>query len=97
MKKSYPELFFDVGLSAMVLRRYDNTLFKLNVAETQPAKYLWWITVHSTKVVDEIGPAVFQLTEVARMPMINLFVDFSTPEMKEKSQDLIKLMEQIAP
>ena len=97
MKKSHQELFFDVGLSGMVLKRYDGSMFKLNVAETQPAKYLWWITVHSTKLVDEVGPAIFQLTEVARMPMINLFVDFSTPKASEKSQDLIKMMEEIAP
>lgn len=53
--------------------------------------------MHSTKPVDEIGPAVFQLTESARMPMINLFLDFSNPEVSEKSQDLIKMMEDLAP
>lgn len=34
MKKTHPELFLEVGMSVMVLRRYDGTLFKLNVMDT---------------------------------------------------------------
>jgi len=37
------------------------------------------------------------MTEAARMPMINLFVDFKDPEVAKKSAALIKLMEQIQP
>jgi len=33
LKKSHPDLFFDVGMSVMVLRRYDGALMKLNVAD----------------------------------------------------------------
>ena len=52
MKKSHPELFLDVGMSSIVLKRYDGVLFKQNLAEMAPARYLWWITVNSTKKVD---------------------------------------------
>lgn len=97
MKKSHQELFGDVGMSYLVLKRYDGALFKLNLAEAKAGEYLWWITVHSTKPVDEIGPGTFQLNEAARMPMINIFVDFSTPKVREKCQDLLRLMEDIAP
>ena len=36
MKKSHATLFLDVGLSVMVLKRYDGEVFKLNVAEVLP-------------------------------------------------------------
>ena len=37
------------------------------------------------------------MTEQARMPMINLFVDFKDPVVAEKSASLIKLIEEIQP
>jgi len=96
MKKSHADLFLDVGMSVMLLKRYDGSIFKLDVADTQPNRYVWWITVNSAKPVDELSPAVFQLTESARMPMITLFLDFSNPTVAEKSSNLIKLMEPLA-
>lgn len=97
MKKAHPELFNDAGMSSMVLRRYDGTLVKLNVNDAQPNTYAWWITIMSTKPVDELTPGVFQLTESARMPMIILFVDFSTPALAQKSENLIKTFEELEP
>ena len=52
MKKSHADLFNDVGKSVMVLKRYDGAIFKLDVADQAPGKYLWWITSKSTKPVD---------------------------------------------
>ena len=97
MKKQHADLFLDVGNSVMVLKRYDGSTFKLDLADTQPSRYLWWITVKSTKPVDELGPAAYQLTEVARMPMITIFCDFSKPAVAQRSADLLSLMEQLAP
>lgn len=96
MKKSHADLFLDVGMSVMLLKRYDGSIFKLDVADTQPNRYVWWITVNSAKPVDELSPAAFQLTESARMPMITIFVDFSNPTVAEKSSNLIKLLEPLA-
>ena len=39
MKKSHATYFLDVGLSVMILKRYDGEIFKLNVAEELPDKY----------------------------------------------------------
>ena len=52
MKKSHPDLFLDVGMSVMVLKRYDGHVEKFDLAETQPSHYLWWVTTKSTKPVD---------------------------------------------
>ena len=97
MKKSHPDLFLDVGMSSIVLRRYDGVTFKENLAEMAPARYLWWVTVNSTKKVDRLTAGAYQLVESSRMPMINVFVDFSNPKVAQKSTDLIKVMEQLAP
>ena len=97
MKKAHPELFNEAGMSSMVLRRYDGSLHKLNVNEVQPARYLWWITIKTSKPVDELTPGIFQLTESARMPMILIFVDFSNPRVAEKSENLIKIFEELEP
>ena len=79
MKKSHGDLFLDVGMSIMVLKRYDGTIHKLNLADTQANRYAWWMTVKSTKPVDELTAASFQLSESARMSFITIFVDFSEP------------------
>lgn len=34
MKKTHGDLFLDVGMSIMVLKRYDGTIHKLNLADT---------------------------------------------------------------
>ena len=57
MKKAHPDLFFDSSNSVMVMRRYDGAQFKLNVAETEPARYVWWITTNSLKPVEKISDA----------------------------------------
>ena len=59
MKKAHPDMFNEAGMSSMVLKRYDGTMIKMNVNEEAPARYLWWITIHSTKPVDELTPAGF--------------------------------------
>lgn len=97
LKKSHAELFLDAGMSVMILRRYDGTIFKANLADTQPARYVWWITVHSMKPVEKAASAAFQLVELARIPIVFIYVDLSKPAVAEKSRDLIKLMETIAP
>ena len=93
MKKEHADLFLEVGMSVMVLKRYDGALFKLNVADTQPNKYVWWITVHSTKPIDKMSASGYQITEVARMPIITVFTDFKDPIAAQKSKMLIKELE----
>ena len=95
MRKAHPDLFLDSN-SVMVMRRYDGTQFKLNVAETEPARYVWWITMNSVKPVEKISDAGYQATEVARMPIISIFVDYSEPKVAAKSRQLIKNMEVLA-
>jgi len=95
MRKEHADLFLEVGMSVMVLRRYDGTLFKLNVADSQPSKYVWWIAVHSTKPIDKLDAASYQITESARMPIITVFCDFKDPIAAEKSTNLLKLLEEV--
>jgi hypothetical protein len=89
MKKSHAELFLEVGMSTMVARRYDGQLFKLNVADSEPARYVWWITVHSVKPVEKVSPAVYQICESARMPLVTAFVDYKDPKAAAKSKELV--------
>ena len=63
MKTKHPEFFQEVGLSVMVLRRYDGELFKVNLADLTPSEYNWWITDKSTKSVDRQTVAIFQMSE----------------------------------
>ena len=96
MKKAHPALFLDSSNSVMVMRRYDGAQFKLNVAEAEPARYVWWITSNSVKPVEKISDAGYQATESARMPIISIFVDYSEPRVAAKSRQLIKNMEVLA-
>ena len=59
MRETHAELFPEVGMSCLVLRRYDGQLFKLNMMETPPSRYLWWMTVKSTKPVDQLSGGSF--------------------------------------
>ena len=52
MKKSHASLFLDVGLSVMVLKRYDGAIFKLNVAEELPDSYSRFIIAHTVRPVE---------------------------------------------
>ncbi len=79
MKKSHPELFLDIGMNVMVLKRYDGAIFKMDLADNQPNIYPWWISKNSAKPVDKASPSALHVTELIRMPIINIFVDFSTP------------------
>ena len=63
MKHKHPEFFHAVGLSVMVLRRYDGELFKANLADLTTNDYNWWITDKSTKPVDRQTVAIFQMSE----------------------------------
>ena len=53
MKKSHASLFLDVGLSVMVLKRYDGAIFKLNVAEEFLDSYSRFIIAHTVRPVEE--------------------------------------------
>ena len=78
MKKSHPELFLDIGLNVMILKRYDGTIFKLDLADNQPRLYPWWISKNSAKPVEQLTKSALHLSELVRIPIINIFVDFST-------------------
>ena len=58
MKKSHAG-FFMTGMSVMILNRYDETLFKMNVAEVDPVRYVWWINLKSIRTVDEVSAAAY--------------------------------------
>ena len=49
MKESHPMFFTEVGLSVMVLRRYDDAISKTSFSEIKAGDYLWWITTRSSK------------------------------------------------
>ena len=66
MKQSNPDFFLgEVGMSMMVLRRYDGVISKVNLAEIQPKDYVWWITDKSTKPVDRENVAIIQMVDLA--------------------------------
>jgi hypothetical protein len=57
LKKEKPNLFFSVGLSCVVLNRYDNEQFKFDITINEGEKKLdfsSWISSKSTKVVDKL-------------------------------------------
>ena len=58
MKKSHASLFLDVGLSVMVLKRYDGAIFKLNIAEELPDAYHRFIIAHTVRPVEEYQAGV---------------------------------------
>ena len=105
MKKKYAHLFFDVGMSSMVLVRYDGHIQKLDLATVDLKdtpdiyiKYNHFINAKSTKPVDEISEAVYQTTASARLPMLVMFMDFknSDPEVVDRCTRLLQTMEEIA-
>ena len=97
MKQKNPEFFNEVGLSVMVLRRYDGELFKVNLADLSTNEYNWWITDKSSKPVDRQTVAIFQMSELAYMPVCTIYVSFADPEVSAKSSALINLFREIKP
>ena len=91
MKEKHGEFFLsETKSSVMVLKRYDGAIFKTNLAETQPFEYIWWITDKSTKSVDKLSEAVFQMTAQAEiLSVCIIFVDFSKPKVANESSALI--------
>ena len=99
MKKAYPDLFNTMsGLSIMLLKRYDGHIEKFDLNVSPAGNYAWWMNVKSSKPVDKLDKACFQLTEYSNLPMIIIFVDFSSPDertMKE-SHEVVSMLEEIA-
>ena len=92
MKQKHGEFFLLESSSkdVMVLKRYDGAIFKTNLAEIPPNEYIFWITDKSTKPVDKLSEAVFQMTAQAEVLSVCIvFVDFSKPKVKSDSSALI--------
>lgn len=65
MKKLHADWFPNVGLSVIVLIRYDGKVEKLDLAELTQ----WipnWISDKTTKTVDEMNDGAFQLSDLAQ-------------------------------
>lgn len=83
MKKKYPNYFEELSKSAMVLRRYDGEIFKLNLSSAETSRYNWFINKNSKKPVDSMTHGAFQLGEVSNMPMVILYVSFDKTKPKQ--------------
>ena len=68
------------GLSVMLLKRYDGHLEKLDLNISPAGNYNWWMNARSSKPVDQLSRASFQLTEYANLPMVIIFVDFNSAD-----------------
>ena len=99
MKEKHGEFFLlETNSSVMVLKRYDDAVFKINLAEISPSEYIFWITEKSTKPVDKLSEATFQMTAQAEiLSVCIIFVDFSKPKIASESSALIKLMNELKP
>ena len=97
MKKSHPSLFLEAGLSVMVLKRYDGEIFKLNVADELPDSYTRFIIKNTVKPVEEFSAGVGQLNARATAPTIMIYVDFSEAKIKARSEELLKIIEEVHP
>ena len=92
LKESHPMFFTEVGLSVLVLRRYDHAISKMSFSEIKAGDYLWWITTRSSKpiIIEKQSPAILQMTKSADMAICRIYVDNSV-----KSNDLINIMKEI--
>lgn len=59
IKKKYPNYFEELSKSAMVLRRYDGEIFKLNLSSTPTSHYNWFINKNSKKPIDLMNHGAF--------------------------------------
>jgi len=59
MKKKYPNYFEELSKSAMVLRRYDGEVFKLNLSSAETSRYNWFINKNSKKPIDAMNHGAF--------------------------------------
>ena len=81
MKKKEPKWFFEVGLNALILQRYDGELEKIDLSSAEHMiNFPQWISTKSTKVVDELNNGALQLMELQNKKMFILFVDLKNPE-----------------
>ena len=65
MKKKYPNYFEELSKSAMILRRYDGEIFKLNLSSAETSRYNWFINKNSKKPLDNMTHGAFQLGELS--------------------------------
>lgn len=98
MKKLHADWFPNVGLSVIVLIRYDGKVEKLDLAELTQ----WipnWISDKTTKTVDEMNDGAFQLSDLAQRQTFCIFVDFksSDPKVVQASYDAISVLEKVMP
>ena len=73
----------------MVLRRYDGYLSMLNLSDSEASQYVWWISTKSLKGVEKVSNAVSEIAQLSHLRIITLFVDFSAPDVSQKSTKLI--------
>jgi len=99
MKKAHPEMFNTMsGLSVMLLKRYDGHLEKLDLNISPAGNYNWWMNARSSKPVDQLSRASFQLTEYANLPMVIIFLDFNSADERtaRESHEVVSILEETA-
>ena len=86
------------GLSIMLLKRYDGHLEKFDLNVSPAGNYKWWMNAKASKPVDMLSRASFQLTELAFLPQIIIFVDFDSKDERtaRESHELVSTLEQLA-
>lgn len=99
MKRKYPQYFEELTKSAMLLKRYDGEVFKLNLSTADTVSYNWWINTKSKKPIDNLNHGSYQLGEVTNMPMVVIYVSFDStkPKQFKKCTDAIAVLNNLAP
>ena len=72
------KMFSKISMSSLVLKRYDNEIKYFDITSEDHVFAHHWINKYSVKEVDELSNENYRISEMLRLPMLILFVDFES-------------------
>ena len=77
--------FESIGMSSLVLRRYNGDYEHYDITSEANVNFHFWINKNTMKLVDELTPEAYKIYELLRQPMFLTFVDFDDPKVSKAS------------
>ena len=90
-------LFPEVGLSALVLRRYDGVFRIHDLNGDSFVSPALWVNKQSLREVEELHSESYRIMELLRQPMFLAFIDFVDPRWSSASHSAVQVLREVAP
>ena len=92
VKQKHANYFFGVGMSTIVLVRYDGKVEKIDLAENLGFDLKVWLNHKSTKMVDEFNADAQHIMHLSGMNMFLIFVDYDDKKVASSCHAAVKVV-----